>query len=465
MEVVVYKEETQSTKTTAIQSSLNFWKSGFKDYLSSGVFSDVVIYDVLKKHEYKLHRVVLVRKSSYFRKLLAGGFIEEGKAVVQVNDPTNSLGDILKYIYTGELSVHPKNIASLLDGADLFAVEGLTKFIVDLVQAQLDQDKDMIFIYLNSGYGSRLACSEYIYENFSDLVSADCFKRLSASVIKPNQIHEILSSDELLARQEDDVCSAIMDYVNYNKKELSEQDLQNLFTIPRYSYLKVENILKVFTTYGDYLPKSFVNGLMFMICQQNGLSLPKSVVHYTPRRSHVIFSCQPQNNTDYRGLFYWLGKSKGATEWSNPMSKQLIAISSSSAWANTAIPDTICANPPITNAIFWTNSEFGAWIKFDIDPKGEGLKFVPTHYYYGFQTNTWLPRNWNFEGSQNNVDWITLKTHIDDNTMQSVGNYLFQVPNVHDGYRYFRIRLTGQDSNGSNFVGLSFFELFGRISY
>jgi len=76
----------------------------------------------------------------------------------------------------------------------------------------------------------------------------------------------------------------------------------------------------------------------------------------------------------------------------------------------------------------------------------------------------WLPRTWNLEGSENNTDWIILKEHKNDPTMQGATVYMFNLSNWTEAFRYFRLHLTGPDSSGTNYVGISSFELFGRVS-
>jgi len=461
-EMSIEQKEGQRIENS-ITASPTFWKDGFEEFLSSGLFSDVTIVETEHTKEFKAHRVILVRKSQYFRKLLLGGFKEEGLSRVEVRDPSNSLELILHYIYTGELQVDPENVASLLDGAELFAVEGLTRYILELVQTQLDSNKDLIFAYFNRGHESRLACTEYIRDNFSELVEGGCFKRLQVTILAPETLCEILSSDSLATKHEDEVCTAVISYINNNRNALNFEQIRQLISTPRYQYTRSETLLKMHMEFREFLPKDFLDVLVVKVCQQTELKIPTELLKSNPRKSYGIVFFHPRSSSDHQGLFYWLGQNKGLDAWQNPVIRGLVAISCSSCWGGAGGPDpTICGLGSQSHTFFWTNNEHNGWIRFDVDPKSNCIKFIPTHYVYGFQTNMWMPRNWNFEGSLDGQQWDILKEHQNDLTIQAQSNHMFEV-HTDNSYRFFRLRVTGPDSTGTNYLGLSSFEMFGRV--
>jgi len=170
----------------------------------------------------------------------------------------------------------------------------------------------------------------------------------------------------------------------------------------------------------------------------------------------------PRTTFDNQGLLYWLGQNKGIDAWQNPVTKGLVALSCSSAWGGAGPDPSICGLGNQPHLFFWTNNELNGWIRFDIDPRNNSIKFLPTHYVYGFQTNMWMPRNWNFEGSLDGNHWDMLKVHNNDQTIQGASNYMFEV-HTDNSYRYFRLHVTGPDSSATNYLGLSAFEMFGRV--
>jgi len=463
MEVELIKEE-RPIKEKSTTASPGFWKGGFIEFFREGQFSDITIVDPDNKKEYKAHKFILVRKSAYFRKLFLGGFREESLPIIELKD-TNSLDAILHYLYTGEIHVAPDNVASLLDGAEMYAIEGLTRFILDIVQSQLDTDKDLIFIYFNRGHESRLACTEYIRDNFSELVENGCFERVGVDMLPPLVLYEILSSDMLNTKREDDVCKAAQSYITNNLKNLSTENQIKILSTPRYQYTKTETLLNMHVQFRNILPPEFQDVLLLKMCQQGDIKVPSELIKPNPRTSYGMFMCLPKSLNDCQGLFYWLGKNKGLEAWQNPVSKGYIAISCSSSWGGGPPDTSLCAlggNQP--HVFFWTNNEPNGWISFDINPNNKNMiKFIPTHYVYGFQTNMWLPRNWNFEGSVDGNVWDVLKAHVNDQTIMNATVFTFEVNNVVQGYRYFRMRVTGPDSSATNYLGLSGFEMFGKV--
>jgi len=255
----------------------------------------------------------------------------------------------------------------------------------------------------------------------------------------------------------------VIQYISFNKKGLSDNDIRNLLNTPRYSFVNHQRLLEVHSTFNEYLPKLFIDAIMYRMCLQNSLPIPSHLYQYPPRSCYALFFCQPQNEYDRHGLFHWLGKNRGFDDWTNPVSRGLVALSSSSSWGNAIIPESLCGSSNQVT-IFWTNSEPDAWVKFDIDPKNLGLRFIITHYLYEFQASMWIPRSWNLEGSLNNTDWVVLKEHNNDITIKGPGSYIFPVTNSTEAFRYFRLHITGPDTTGTSYIGISSIELYGRVS-
>eukprot|EP01124_Arcella_intermedia_P003498 TRINITY_DN11935_c0_g1_i1.p1 TRINITY_DN11935_c0_g1~~TRINITY_DN11935_c0_g1_i1.p1 ORF type:complete len:454 (-),score=86.84 TRINITY_DN11935_c0_g1_i1:93-1454(-) len=440
------------------------WEGGFEEALRSGLFSDVTIVDLTSSLEYKLHRVVLTRKSAYFKKLFLGGWKEGTLNRVEITDTTGSFGSIVEYIYTGKITVTPENVSSLLDASEVFLVEGLTKYILDLIQEQLDSEKDMIFLYFNRGKESRLASSDYIMNNFSDLVASGCFERLKSGVLSPEGLVGILEQDELASKKEDDVLVAVIEYCKGNPG-LTALQKRGLFGAPRYSFVRTELLLACHTEYREFLPAAFQDVLVSRVCRGAGIHVPHSLASYKHRGKGDTIQFTQTVPTDFKGLFYWLGQGRGMTSWENPLSKKEIVITSSSAWGGASPnPSVVTLGNTVPDSVFfWTNSEQNAWVVFDIDPNETGLRFSPSSYVFGFLSSTWMPRNWNFEASNDKATWKVIKNHTNDQTITTAGNFVFEVDDLSEGFRYFKLALTGPDSNGSFFLGFTGFEMFGKV--
>jgi len=234
-----------------------------------------------------------------------------------------------------------------------------------------------------------------------------------------------------------------------------------MFVLPFYPTSTTTNLDFLLITCINYFQ---LHVLVVKVCRQTDLKIPSDLIKPNPRASYGVHFLQPRNPTDCQGLLFWLGQNKGVDAWQNPLQKGFIAVACSSAWGGVAGPDqSICALGNQPHVFFWTNNEPNGWVRFDIDPNNQYMiKFVPTHYVYGFQTNMGMPRNWNFEGSVHGGEWDILRIHNNDQTIQGASNYMFEV-NTTGAYRFFRLRVTGPDSTGTNYLGLSAFEMFGRV--
>ncbi|CAG8680029.1 13935_t:CDS:2 [Dentiscutata erythropus] len=119
------------------ESSLNF---DLKRYEFCSDFSIFIINESLQENEeqssnittkeYKVHRYVLSQQSEYFKVLFESSrnFIEhkENAVVIRLKDPFNVFPQILRYMYTGYISINHKTLISILSISDRLAIGKLT---------------------------------------------------------------------------------------------------------------------------------------------------------------------------------------------------------------------------------------------------------------------------------------------------------------------------------------------------
>jgi len=448
---------------------LNFWRDGFMEYLQSGAFSDIILQDERGK-EYKCHKVILCRKSDYFSTLLAGGFRESGQTLVQIADVDQVLDEVLRFLYTGSISVTRDNVSALLNAAEAYMIEALTTFVLENVQVQFEKDKDLVFAYYNRGDQSRLAIADFIKSDFEAMVAQKCFSRLSSSIMGPDALCEILSSNDLVTETEDAVCDVIEQYLDFNQN-LELQDKEKLFRTVRWNFVSLPTCMRVYGKFSSFCPIELSHSMVFRACANEGVAPPASLSLQKPRGSFATFNCRPKSTNDNHGLFYWMGRGKISvgTKWKNAVEANLVAISSSSNWNGTPLnPQCVgtgISTPPHA-AIFWCDHGIGQWVQFDINPSNiNNFRLKPTHYAYGYSTTSWLPRNWVFEAGNVGEPWTVLRNHADDQSFMANAVIVFAcdpLPEDCKGFTLFRIRNTGVDSSGSNWLGLSSLELFGE---
>eukprot|EP01084_Bolivina_argentea_P024802 46171_1 len=74
-------------------------------------------------------------------------------------------------------------------------------------------------------------------------------------------------------------------------------------------------------------------------------------------------------------------------------------------------------------------------------------------------------RHWNFEGSNDNKNWIVLKTHKNDTTLtKEYQTHTFPVDNCNSFYQYFRIKMTGKNGQKDWFLVCAGFEIYGYLT-
>ena len=71
--------------------------------------------------------------------------------------------------------------------------------------------------------------------------------------------------------------------------------------------------------------------------------------------------------------------------------------------------------------------------------------------------------NWNFEGSNDGSNWITLKSHSNDSTIADFGAIGSWSVDCNVFYKFFRILLTGLTKTMTHYLSVSGFELYGTL--
>ena len=115
----------------------------------------------------------------------------------------------------------------------------------------------------------------------------------------------------------------------------------------------------------------------------------------------------------------------------------------------------------------FTTDKVGSWMSLDL---GSTRCLQVQHYClrYGYNHSNAVLRNWNLEGSTDNVNWVVLRQHTNDTTMEtkaySEGHWTVSNAASCEFYRYFRIINTGVTSNQYHYLACSGIELYGTLN-
>eukprot|EP01083_Nonionella_stella_P195932 721256_1 len=170
-----------------------------------------------------------------------------------------------------------------------------------------------------------------------------------------------------------------------------------------------------------------------------------------------------QSDFDTNGICYALGTTFGQNEWTNPAQLKLINVKASKPKQDSK-PINCVVGRSLVRCLTDFDESASITIHF-----GKRLKIKATHYTLRhFESrDTEALRNWNFEGSNDGVNWTLISEHKNDETLNEKGkSHTWDVPETKkdeakttDGYfSIFRIRMTGPNSNDNYYLACSGFE-------
>ena len=162
------------------------------------------------------------------------------------------------------------------------------------------------------------------------------------------------------------------------------------------------------------------------------------------------------NNGDSNGLFYYLGTSKGLSAWSNPAGNTLTVTASSTELGN---PISLVDRQ---NSEWFSHPVANSWVSFGL----VSGKLLCNYYSIRSRaTNTdYYPRNWALQGSNDNTTWIDLDVQINNQSLNSVSQWLSLPVNSNTSYSSFRLIQNGLDSSSTDYFCLGEVELYGLYS-
>jgi hypothetical protein len=141
-------------------------------------------------------------------------------------------------------------------------------------------------------------------------------------------------------------------------------------------------------------------------------------------------------------VLYYLGTKRHSTAYANPHKSGDVKASRSSV-DGVIEAENLVGREKVT---CYGDNVANSWLMVDL---GFGRALQVDHYClrHGFQREIGLLRNWNLEGSNNNIDWTVLREHNDDTSLAnygySEGHWSVNSAASNTPYRFFRILQTG----------------------
>ena len=190
-------------------------------------FCDVIVE--VKGKEFKAHKAVLAAASPFFLTLLESNMRESNEHLIKVEleEATASImEDVLKYVYTGNVSVTEESAHNLIATADYLLLPGLKSLGCDFLKGILATENCFFNYYFAERYqcmNLMEECRELIKSNFSAVMETDDFLNLDV-----RHVSKWVSSDDITVKAEEEVFKGIVKWVNHNKSE-REKEFPHLF--------------------------------------------------------------------------------------------------------------------------------------------------------------------------------------------------------------------------------------------
>ena len=185
-------------------------------------FCDVIVE--VKGKEFKAHKAVLAAASPFFLALLESNMRESNEHLIKVEleEATASIMEnVLKYVYTGNVSVTEESAHNLIATADYLLLPGLKSLGCDFLKGILATENCVFNYYFAERYqcmNLMEECRELIKSNFSAVMETDDFLNLDV-----RHVSKWVSSDDVTVNAEEEVFKGIVKWVNHNKSEREKE--------------------------------------------------------------------------------------------------------------------------------------------------------------------------------------------------------------------------------------------------
>lgn len=152
------------------------------DICLSEKHSDVTF--VVENNKIPAHKTILMARSPYFVSLICGDFVEANQAQIELKVPLDAFKAILKYIYTGRLSVATLDfdeIVEILDLAEQYGLDTLKNTTIEYLTANLTLDNCVVILaatYLYSVDYLQETCMDFMDHRSIELLNHETFKTL-----------------------------------------------------------------------------------------------------------------------------------------------------------------------------------------------------------------------------------------------------------------------------------------------
>ena len=171
----------------------------------------------LEGKEFAVHKVVLSSSCPYFRTLFTANMKERKQSVIDLKCPidlVDRMDDFLTFLYTTKVHLTQENVEGLIVAADYFNVTELKELGCRFLQQNVNLSNGIAL----HGFAGRYHCEplremtrDFLVENFTAISQTEEYL-----LTDPEQLLEIVSSDELVLFSEEELYEGILRWVRHD---------------------------------------------------------------------------------------------------------------------------------------------------------------------------------------------------------------------------------------------------------
>jgi hypothetical protein len=219
---------------TSSSSQINIFLKNLNEYLDSGIYCDLTFR--IGCEQFPCHRIILASSSPYFQALLTHTFKENSLNSIELRDiEPQTFSSLLHYIYSGQIELDENNVQELLIASDMFQLDEVVKFCCHYLSISLNE-KNVLDVWKIANELECLSLKDdaehYILTHFRSLIKLDTIKLFSQDLL-----NKIISNDDLIVDNEQQVLEAILMWYMNNHEKSSEQLFDNI----RFEYISKEH--------------------------------------------------------------------------------------------------------------------------------------------------------------------------------------------------------------------------------
>eukprot|EP00079_Xenopus_tropicalis_P016337 XP_004915109.1 PREDICTED: kelch-like protein 38 [Xenopus tropicalis] len=202
------------------------------EFRESRLLTDVII--CTGDCEFPCHRTVLASSSPYFRAMFCNNFIESTQEkVTLLGVDSDSLSQLICYVYTGEILITRDNVLNLINAASMLQYGKLLETCSKYLQDQLNPQNCLSMMRLSEFFSCmslKQKSWDMALKYFSEVSLSDDLKDLCAS--------ELLSylGDDDLCGEEEQVFETLMTWIRHDIRGRKSY-VQDLFKKVRLQYV------------------------------------------------------------------------------------------------------------------------------------------------------------------------------------------------------------------------------------